>query len=154
MTDFPSRRVWLLRLLQGGIGATVAAILYPVVRFLKPRPTTTAGAMEVVAPYHVDELRPDAEGHWPSPFDFGGKPCLVIRTPEGKVRAFNAICTHLDCTVEYRPDRSDIFCPCHDGVYDVYGRNVSGPPPRPLEEYDVALRGEQGKEEIVVSRST
>jgi Rieske Fe-S protein len=108
--------------------------------------------MEAVAPYRVDELRPDGQGHWPPPFNFGGKPCLVIRTAEGEVRAFNAVCTHVDCTVEFRSERADIFCNCHNGVYDLHGRNVSGPPPRPLEAYQVTLRGPGGKEEIVVSR--
>ncbi len=72
----------------------------------------------------------------------------------GDVRAFNAICTHVDCTVQYRPEKNDIFCTCHNGVYDLKGRNVSGPPPRPLEEYEVTLRGDPGEEEIIVSRTT
>ena len=148
------RRGWLLRSLEAGIAATLAAIFYPVVRFLKPRGTTTSGTLEMVAPYRVNELRPDAQGHWPPPFNFGGKPCLVIRTPEGEIKAFNAVCTHVECTVEYRAQEGDIFCNCHNGVYDLNGRNVSGPPPRPLEAYKVTLRGQPGQEEIVVSRST
>jgi Rieske Fe-S protein len=163
------RRRWLLHGLQAAITATLAALFYPVVRFLRPRPATTSGATEVVAPYRLNQLRPDAEGHWPRPFNFGGKPCLLILTPDGEgrlaegklpepgqLRAFNAICTHLDCTVQYRPEKADIFCNCHNGVYDLNGTNVSGPPPRPLERYKVALRetGKPGQEEIVVSRTT
>jgi Rieske Fe-S protein len=109
--------------------------------------------MEMVAPYRAHQLAPNAEGQWPSPFDFGGKPCLLIRTQDGEVRAFNAICTHTDCTVKYRPDKKDIFCSCHNGIYDTQGRNVSGPPPKPLESYRVILRGTPGQEEIVVSRA-
>ncbi|MBC8870260.1 MAG: ubiquinol-cytochrome c reductase iron-sulfur subunit [Planctomycetes bacterium] len=149
-----SRRGWLLRILQGSVAVTLAAVFYPVVRFLWPRPATSSGELEVAAPYRVDELRPDAQGKWPSPFNFGGKPCLVIRTPDDEIKAFNAICTHVDCTVEYRAEDGDIFCNCHNGVYDLNGRNVSGPPPRPLEVYKVTLRGESGKEEIIVSRAT
>jgi cytochrome b6-f complex iron-sulfur subunit len=147
------RRNWLLHGLQASVAATAAAILYPVVRFLRPRSAPSSGALEVVAPYRVNQLRPDAQGHWPAPFDFGGQPCLVIRTPDGQVRAFNAVCTHLECTVEYRAEKADIFCNCHNGVYDLNGRNVSGPPPRPLEVYKVTLRGKTGEEEIVVSRN-
>ena len=147
------RRSWLLHGLQAGIAATLGAVFYPVVRFLWPRPSTSSGATEAVAPYLVSDLRPDAEGHWPAPFNFGGKPCLLIRTPEGEIRAFNAVCTHVDCTVEFRADKGDIFCNCHNGVYDLNGRNVSGPPPRPLEAYKITLRGKPGQEEIVVSRS-
>ena len=96
------RRNWLLHALQASVAATVAAILYPVVRFVRPRATTNSGALEVVAPYRVNELKPDAEGQWPPPFNFGGKPCLLIRTPDGEIKAFNAVCTHLECTVEFR----------------------------------------------------
>jgi len=166
MADAPQgehRRSWLLRSLLAGISATVVAILYPVVWFLRPRKAIASGASEVVAPFRVNEL-PTARDN---PFNFGGKPCLVVLIPAGAkrleagerlrpddVRAFDALCTHLDCTVKYRPDYQDIFCPCHDGVYDLNGKNISGPPPRPLEMYKVTLRGELGKEEIVVSRQS
>lgn len=158
-----SRRAWLLRSLAGTIAATVVAVFYPVACFLRPRKATLSGASEVVAPFRVNEL-PQASGN---PFNFGGKPCLVVLTPEGiqrrtagqplrsdDVRAFDAVCTHLECTVEYRPNHDDMFCPCHDGVYDLHGKVVSGPPPSPLVEYKVTLRGAAGKEEIVVSRQT
>lgn len=158
-----SRRGWLLQSLKGGIAATVVAIFYPVVWFLRPRKATVSGALELVAPFRLNEL-PHAAGN---PFDFAGKPCLVVLTPDGAkrmasgermraddVKAFNAICTHVDCTVKYRSDRGDIYCSCHEGVYDLNGRNVSGPPPRPLERYKVVLRGEPGREEIVVSRES
>lgn len=154
MQESPTRRGWLLACLGGLMAATVAVLLYPVVRFLRPRPQTSSGALEVVAPKHVNDLPHDAKGQWATLFDFGGKPCLVVHTADGQTRAFNAICTHLDCTVEFRAEQGDIFCNCHNGVYDANGRNISGPPPRPLETYKVTLRGEPGKEEIIVSRST
>ncbi len=152
--DSDSRRMWLLTSLQVAIAATLGALLYPVAIFLRPRLATTSGAQEVVAPYRVNELRPDAEGRWPAPFNFDGKPCLLVLTPNNEVRAFNAICTHTDCTVEFLPQKGQIFCACHNGLYDLEGRNVSGPPPRPLEEYKVILRGTAGEEDIVVSRGT
>ncbi len=152
-SETPTRRNWLWAALQAGIGVTVAAIGYPVVRFLWPRKTTSSGELQVVAPFRLHELRLDAQGRWPPPFDVGGKPCLVIQTPDGEVRAFNALCTHVDCTVEYRPEQGDIFCNCHNGVYDLNGNNVSGPPPRPLETYEVTLRSlESGEKEIIISR--
>jgi len=45
--------------------------------------------------------------------------------------------------VQYRSDRPDIWCACHDGVYDVNGVNISGPPPRPLTKLNVYVRGEK-----------
>jgi cytochrome b6-f complex iron-sulfur subunit len=158
----PSRRNWLLGCLTTSITATMAAVFYPVLRFLWPRAATVSGAMEIVAPFHVGQL-PTVQGN---PFNFGGKPCLVVLTADGAkrrdrgealraddVRAFNAICTHTDCTVQYRPDQDNIFCACHDGAYDLNGMNISGPPPRPLEVYKVRLRGEPGQEEIIVGHT-
>jgi cytochrome b6-f complex iron-sulfur subunit len=158
-----SRRGILLPALKSAIGFTLLVILYPVALFLRPRKVTTSGALEVVAPFRLNELATTPN----NPFDFAGKPCLVVVTPDGaqrlaagqspapdEVRAFNAVCTHVECTVKYRSATGDIFCNCHEGLYDLNGRNIAGPPPRPLEVYRVTLRGEKGKEEIVVSRQT
>ncbi len=147
------RRKWLIHTLVGVNLATIGSLLYPVVRFLSPRRSTRHGTLNVIAPYRVDQLRPNAEGEWPAPFEFAGKPCVLVRTPDGEIKAFNAICTHTDCTVKYRPDEGDIFCSCHGGAYDLNGRNIAGPPPRPLEPYKVILRGKPGQEEIVVTRA-
>ena len=65
---------------------------------------------------------------------------FVFRT--GNVyHAVSAVCTHLGCTVQLRPDGQSIWCACHNGLYDLEGRNVSGPPPRPLEAYVVHVIG-------------
>jgi Rieske Fe-S protein len=51
--------------------------------------------------------------------------------------------------VQYRAPDKVIWCACHNGFYDLEGRNVSGPPPRPLERYDVHLAGD----DVVVERA-
>lgn len=147
--DLAGRRKWLLRTLAGAVSVTVGAITYPVLAFLRPTRNNMAAGLELVAPYRNDQLVPDADGQWPAPFEFGGKPCLLVKTPDGTVKAFNAVCTHLECTVKFRPDKGDIFCNCHNGVFNIDGQNVSGPPPKPLEEYNVTLR----EEKIIVRRS-
>jgi Rieske Fe-S protein len=82
-------------------------------------------------------------------FKFGSTPAILIRIPDGNYRAFTAVCTHLGCTVQYRSDLHEIWCPCHNGKYNLQGRNVSGPPPRPLAQYQVHIQGE----DIVVVRN-
>jgi Rieske Fe-S protein len=57
--------------------------------------------------------------------------------------AFTAVCTHLNCTVQYRDDLKEIWCACHNGHFDLNGQVISGPPPRPLKEYRVAIKGEE-----------
>jgi cytochrome b6-f complex iron-sulfur subunit len=63
---------------------------------------------------------------------------VIIRTAD-EVRAFSALCTHLQCVVAYSPERKQIACPCHGGVYAIDGRNLAGPPPRPLDELVVTI---------------
>jgi len=69
-----------------------------------------------------------------------GQPDIIIRDGSGKLRAFNAVCTHAGCTVGYQSGQ--IVCPCHGGVYDPStGAVVSGPPPAPLAQRKVLESG-------------
>ena len=143
-TEQPTTRRNVLNFLLGtGAFATLCAIFYPILRFMIPPRIVESSASSVVAA-KVSEIKPN-EGKI---FKFGSKPGILIESPSGEYRAFSAICTHLDCTVQYRPDEKLIWCACHNGRYDLTGKNISGPPPRPLEEFQVNVRGE----EIVVSR--
>lgn len=137
------RRRFLNFLLGTSWGALLVAILYPIVKFLIPPPSAESSQSSVVAGT-VKELHPNSG----KIFKFGSKPGILIRTPAGEFRAFSAICTHLGCIVQYRPDLRHIWCACHNGHYDLYGRNIAGPPPRPLERYQVNIRGN----EIIVSK--
>jgi Rieske Fe-S protein len=139
----PARRRLLGFLLGSSLLASLAAILYPVFKFVIP-PRTAEIDTDTVVAARADELAPNSA----KIFRFGRRPGLLIRLADGGYRAFSAICTHLDCTVQYRGREHDIWCACHNGVYDLQGRNVSGPPPRPLEAYDVHVRGE----EVIVAR--
>ena len=60
----------------------------------------------------------------------------------------SAVCTHLNCTVQYQEANKQIWCACHNGHYDLNGQNITGPPPRPLDAFVVNARGNQ----IVVSK--
>ena len=44
-------------------------------------------------------------------------------------------CAHLGCPVRWVDAAERFICPCHGGVYDLLGRRVSGPPPRPLDRF-------------------
>jgi Rieske Fe-S protein len=134
-----ARRRFITWLLSTGVGGMALAVVYPVVRFLVPPRSGEPSVASVTIPWKPAELRPNSGRI----FRFGGQPGLLVRTPGGELRAFNAICTHLNCTVQYRQDRHDIWCACHNGVYDLTGRNVSGPPPRPLEPFKVNVGAEQ-----------
>jgi Rieske Fe-S protein len=63
---------------------------------------------------------------------------FLHRTPE-RIMAFDPACTHLGCRVKWMGDKDRYFCPCHGGVFNADGKVVSGPPPKPLEEYPVKV---------------
>jgi cytochrome b6-f complex iron-sulfur subunit len=142
------RRKFLDAVLATGFVSTAAAIAYPVGRFVIPpaasEPATDSAVAGKAAALKLNSGRI---------FKFGNKPAIVVRTGDGQVHAFSAICTHLDCTVQFKADTSQLWCACHNGTYDLAGNVVSGPPPRALERLVVKTRGESGDEEIVVSRS-
>ena len=138
------RRRFLDSLLGVGFVSTIVAMAYPVWRFLIP-PASGEPVTQSVVAAKASQLKANTG----MLFKFGSRPGLLIRTQDGELQAFNAVCTHLDCTVQYKADTSQIWCACHNGFYDLSGNVVSGPPPRPLERFVVNQRGE----DIVVSRA-
>jgi Rieske Fe-S protein len=131
---------WVLGWWSAGV---MGSILFPVMRYLVPPDIPEAPTASVKAG-SASALKPNSGRLVP----FGSAPAIVLRTGTGELRAFAATCTHLSCTVQYRADLEHIWCACHNGHYDLHGRNVSGPPPRPLDAYDVNVQGD----EIVISR--
>jgi len=138
------RRGFLDSLLGAGFVSTLVAMSYPVWRFLIP-PASGEPVTQSVVAAQASQVKPNSG----MLFKFGSRPGLLVRTQEGELQAFNAVCTHLDCTVQYKADTSQIWCACHNGLYDLSGNVVSGPPPRPLERLVVNQRGE----DVVVSRA-
>jgi Rieske Fe-S protein len=132
-------------ILGSGLAASVVSFLYPAIRYIIPPPVAESTNRSVVAA-KVAELKNNTG----KIFKFGSKPGLLVRMPDGTFRAFSAVCTHLNCTVQYRDDLHEIWCACHNGLYDLEGRNVSGPPPRPLETFEVHVQGE----DVVVTRNS
>jgi cytochrome b6-f complex iron-sulfur subunit len=139
----PQRRKFASWLLGGGVGASIASFVYPAIRFMDPPDIPEASVNEVTAG-KVQDLKANSG----KIVRFGNRPVLLVRVNESEWRAYSAICTHLNCTVQFRDDTHQIWCACHNGIYDLNGKVASGPPPAPLEEYTVRLRGD----EVVVSR--
>jgi Rieske Fe-S protein len=124
-------------LLGTSVVATLGAILYPIFKFMVP-PEIVEAVQNSVSGGKLNDIPPNSG----KIFKFGSKPGILIRTVSGDVKAFSASCTHLDCIVQYDPAGKQIVCNCHGGKYDLNGKNVSGPPPRPLEEYTVNVKGD------------
>ena len=61
---------------------------------------------------------------------------VYVLTEDGRdYHAMSNICTHLGCRVRWIGGQQQFFSPCHNGVFDKHGFVVSGPPPRPLDEF-------------------
>jgi cytochrome b6-f complex iron-sulfur subunit len=131
-----NRRRFVNWFLGGSLLGTAASFLYPLVRYLIPPRQAEAAAKRVVAA-KVGELAPNSA----KLFRFGRTPALLINTAEGELRAFSAVCTHLTCTVNYEGDTGTLYCPCHNGRFDLSGNVLSGPPPRPLDAFGVEVSG-------------
>jgi len=146
------RRTFLNGLLGSSLGTLVLWILYPVARFLTTPRIAESTAAQVEAGATND---PAFQQTGYKIVRFGEEPIIVMRVEENDFRAFSATCTHLDCIVEYQRDKGRIWCNCHNGMYDLAGRVVSGPPPRPLQAYrvDLVARGAGQARSVVVSKA-
>jgi nitrite reductase/ring-hydroxylating ferredoxin subunit len=77
--------------------------------------------------------------HYPGPQD----DCLLVRALSGEVLAYSQKCTHLSCAVVPKVGEGVIHCPCHEGFFDLLtGRNIAGPPARPLARITLDVRGD------------
>lgn len=129
-----SRRKFLKGLLLVlGIG-TVGGIIYPFVRYLSPVVQAGAGGGVQIA-------KADIPVGGAAQIVYKGQPGFVIHKKEGDFVALSAVCTHLGCIAKWYPDKYQIICPCHVGVFDVDGNVVSGPPPRPLPRLPLVVEG-------------
>jgi Rieske Fe-S protein len=140
----PARRSFLDWLLGTSAVATLGAIIYPILRFMTPPQIVESAENSVVAAKR-SEVPPNSG----KIFKFGNKPGILVHTAQGEFKAFSAVCTHLECIVQYREETKQIWCACHNGQYNLSGQNIGGPPPRPLEEFKVNTRGD----DVVVTRS-
>lgn len=138
------RRKFLNWFLGTAAGAFFIAVTYPISRYLIPPEVEESTAHTVTLALKPQDIKPNSG----QIFRFGSQPAIIIRTAAGDLKAFTAVCTHLACIVQYRPDLTQIWCACHNGHFDLNGKNVEGPPPKPLDEYTVNVRGDQ----IVVSK--
>jgi ubiquinol-cytochrome c reductase iron-sulfur subunit len=137
-----TRRDFLHGLLGGWMGALLASLLGPILKFIIP---------PYQEPEKVSLQLADYEGLEPGIlklFAWGVKPGYIRKKPNGVFEAIIAVCTHLDCNVSYLPEQKKFYCACHGGWYDQNGLNIGGPPPKPLR----ILRAEVEGQSLVVKR--
>ena len=138
-----NRKKFIDVVLGGSLLAWLGSVFYPIFAYLTP-PEIPETNVDSVKAGSVTDFAPNSS----TILKFGRIPVILIRKEDGEFRAFTATCTHLDCIVNYSPDSRLIVCACHNGKYDLRGENVSGPPPKPLQAFDVNVI----QDEIIVSK--
>jgi Rieske Fe-S protein len=138
------RRNFLNWFLSTTAGAFLVSVTYPLSRYLIPPEVEESTASTVTLPIKPNDVKANSG----QIFRFGSQPAILVKDTNGDLKAFSAVCTHLACIVQYRSDISHIWCACHNGHFDLHGRNVEGPPPKPLEQFVVNVRADQ----VVVSK--
>src|SRR5262249_4566483 len=121
-TGSENRRTVVSWLLGSAVASSLASFFYPVARFLTPPKVAEVSGNEVAAG-KVQEFKPNSG----KIIKFGNQPALLVRVNDTDWKAFSAVCTHLNCTVQYQEGRKEIWCACHNGTYDLEGRVASGP---------------------------
>lgn len=129
------RQPWRIsrrQLLQGGIGAAAglaAGLIGVSVAPRSPAETPTLGG---------DDDLVAGEGFWEEVAllaDLPSGAALRFSTAAfegfvvndgGEVRALSSVCTHMGCTLHYRPEWQDLRCPCHGASFDLAGRLANG----------------------------
>jgi cytochrome b6-f complex iron-sulfur subunit len=148
----PGRRRFLNWFLGTSVGALLAAIVYPAARFISPPHIPEAQTRQVEAGSTDD---PELLEKGFKIVRFGAEPVILLRVAGDDYRAYTATCTHLDCIVDYRQDKRLIWCWCHNGIYNLAGKNIGGPPPRALTPLDVHLvpAGPGQPRKVVIERT-
>jgi nitrite reductase/ring-hydroxylating ferredoxin subunit len=133
-----TRRTFLNTLFGGWLLAFFSGTFYALMKFAFP---TLGKEPDFVV------LNRDAFAGIPDnsvkPFAWGGVLGLYLKRSDGSVIALKGVCTHMECNVAYKPEERKFYCACHQGWFDENGRNIAGPPPKPLQTFDVMEEGDK-----------
>ena len=138
-----TRRTFLNTLWGGWLVVFLAGCCTALFRFAFP---TLGKEPDFVILKPVDYL--DIPVNSTKAFAWGGKLGLFFRKADGTLVALKGVCSHMECNITYKPEARKFYCPCHKGWFDENGKNVQGPPPKPLEIFVYSV--EEGK--LIVAR--
>lgn len=112
-------------------------------------PTIPPGAIPVST---VDALASKGSVSFTVPFDApsplpAGDPAVIVQRKDGSLVAFDAVCTHAGCTVEWDKRDHVLFCPCHDAIFDAENNAavLDGPAPAPLASIPIVIDPASGR---------
>ena len=124
------RRKFLLKLSWTGLSLYLAAFSAAVLKFFWPQVSNRPERSVQVG--YPDDFRSGQVVYLPD------RKLFIARNDNGFL-ALSARCTHLGCMVVWNRDHQMFLCPCHGGKFDAEGRNMEGPPPRPLALFEIRI---------------
>jgi len=137
-TKVESRRNFLQLALTLWATILCLPLLYVIGKYIVP-PKLRERLLEIMNLGKVSDVPPDSA----KIVRFNKQPIVIVRTGEGQVKAFSAVCTHLGCIIEYRPEDKNFHCNCHGSMFNLDGKNIGGPAQRPLPPYRVEIKDDQ-----------
>lgn len=136
INDNISRRKFLSSAFMSlGLGFGLGMLGFRFLQFLSPK-IKTDGVEEIL----VGSVSEISENDVVS-MEIGNSKIFLLKSDTGLI-AFSRKCTDLGCLVSWDRAKEQFICPCHQGVYDRNGKNIAGPPPRPLDRFQVVQKGE------------
>jgi menaquinol-cytochrome c reductase iron-sulfur subunit len=132
--------------LLGGAATAVIAVPAAAYLLLKPK-SSVAGDMVEVADVNALEPGKPREVVYSRTRVDGWKvtkektTVWLVKDSSGEVTAFDPVCTHLGCAYHWEDSQKEFFCPCHNSIFGLDGKVVSGPAPRPLDRYVSRVEG-------------
>ncbi len=131
-----TRRTFLNTLFGGWLASFVFGGCYALGRFAFP---TLGKEPDFVVLNPADYV--DIPLNTTKAFAWGGKLGLFFRRADNQLVALKGVCSHMECNIVYKPESRRFYCPCHKGWFDENGKNVEGPPPKPLEFFEHRIEG-------------
>ena len=144
-----------MKALTGGISAAIGAVAaIPGLGFLghplrhptvsggeEPLRVAAAADVKPGVPLKVDVIGARRDGWLRLPRVKLGA-CWLLRGADGNLKAFSTVCPHLGCSVDWSDETRKFECPCHGSVFEAAGRCIAGPAPRPLDELELTVVGD------------
>jgi menaquinol-cytochrome c reductase iron-sulfur subunit len=147
-TEGTSRRRFFVAAIYGLWAAIAAALGLPALVYLlfppkarKAEEWVEAGDITRLAPNVPVEMtfRKNRVDGWKVTSE--KSTAWVVKDPANHITAFGPQCTHLGCAYHWDEAKSEFLCPCHNSLFGVDGKVISGPAPRPLDRYETKLDG-------------
>ena len=129
-SDGVSRRDFLNEIAFGALGIAGLGSAVVTYRYLSPNvlfepPTKFRAGSPDLYPLSTVTYLPDQQVY-------------IVRTAAG-FYAVSAVCTHLGCITQWKPEADLIACPCHGSKFKSDGTKIEGPAPRPLPHFLITL---------------